>query len=125
MEVKNSIIYKLLISIYIIYILVYFKTSYSVYHPLEVILQNNLSVNSILKHPLYNTGLYENKVCGLGHIMAFLLAFWILNRKMITNNQYTNINNWIWYIIMTLSLILNPNVFVYLLPVFCLEIFLN
>ena len=114
---------KFLESWYIIYILIYFKTSYSIHHPFEVLLQQNISINNYLKHPIYNTGLYENKVCFLGHILAVGLVLWILFGKYICKSTYPKINYWIWMIVMIISLILNPNVFSYLLPIFIIEVF--
>lgn len=122
MYISNNIPVNLVKCSYIVFILIFFKTSLSIHHPLEILLQNNVSINSFLKHPIYNTGVYENKVCFLGHLLAIFLVVWIMLRKHIFPSGYNIINKWIWFTTMFISLIMNPNVFIYLLPVFILDI---
>ena len=106
-------------SIYIIYMYNFFKTNKSIHHPLEMIMQKN--INGFLKHPI-STGIYENKICNFGKLISYLLAFLIMSRYIYRNKiRITNII--ILILVFILSFILNMNSFVYLIPVFILEIF--
>ena len=118
--------YKLILfieCIYVIYMLVFFKTKYSFHLPIEKIIQNNISIYNFIKHPI-NTGIYQNKVCFLGHLFAYFLILWNLLR--ISYNKKIKIYNiFLWLSVIIISLIMNPNVTLYLLPIFILEIVLN
>jgi hypothetical protein len=103
---------------YIIYVMIFFKTKYSVNHPLEIWLQDN-NLNSFLSHPV-TTSDYINRVCPLGKLVAVMLAGWILVRSKL-NKPVTNVNRFIWEGVMVASFIMNLNVFVYLLPVYLLD----
>lgn len=105
-------------AIYIVFILKYFKTSYSFNHPLEIYV---VGLNNYLKHPI-NSDKYENKICKLGHKLSFYFAFYIIFRHFIPNNYLSIINPYIIYISIILSL-LNLNAFIYLLPIFLFELF--
>ena len=106
-------------AIYIIYMYNFFKTNKSIHHPLEMIMQKN--VKGILKHPI-STGIYESKICNFGKIVSYLLAILIMLRNMYRNRTRI-INIIIFILVFVLSFILNMNSFVYLIPVFVLEIF--
>ena len=101
-------------SVYIIYMLRYFKTRYEIHHPLEYFITKDF-----IKHPIY-TSIYESKICPLGNIGCFILAFLILLRwyKRWEKNKWSRI---VLFITIFVSL-LNMNAIVYLLPVFIYEI---
>lgn len=110
-------------AIYITYMLVFFKTKVSFHLPLEKNIQNSLSTLKFCLHPI-NTGIYENKVCFLGHLFAYFIIIWNLIRY-INQGKLLILNNIIWIIALILSVIMNPNVTIYLLPVFIGELLFN
>jgi hypothetical protein len=110
--------------IYVYYILNYFKTKYSIHHPLEYIVINKLP--EFFKHPM---GVYEynNKICPFGHFASNLLVLYLLIRYLIltrTTYKLKNINLTIIIITAVLSL-LNMNAFIYLIPFFILEFYVH
>lgn len=107
---------KLLESIYIIYILIFFKTYYSIHHPFEILIQNKTNKIKLLQHPIYSTR-YESKICNLGKIVGVLLVLWIYNRNALEPKQRYLYNKIIWFIVLVLGFIMNINFFIYLLPV--------
>ena len=111
--------------IYIIYIIIFFKTKYSFHHLLEIEIQNGKywrNVTSFIKHPI-NTEVYENKICPLGHLTAVLLVIWIITRSFLSKNpKYINLV--IWIIILISGFILNINFFIYLLPAFIIDVYI-
>lgn len=117
--------WSLIESIYIIYIIIFFKTKYSFHHLLEIEIQKGSywhNLSSFIKHPVH-TGIYENKICPLGHLTAILLVIWIFTKKLLFKNpKYINLI--IWMIILISGIILNINFFIYLLPAFFLDIFI-
>ena len=110
--------YKLLVSIYLIYFICFFKTKWSIHHPLEYYLIKDQP--SWLQHPI-SSGLYQNKICPLGHLSAIALVFWILLRK--PNSQ--GWNRVIWWSVLSIGLLLNLNYVVYLLPIAILDLICN
>jgi len=106
-------------SIYIIYMYNFFKTNKSIHHPIEVMIQRDIS--NFLKHPV-STGIYENKICNFGKIVSYLLVILIILRNMY-RDKYRMINIIVFILVFVLSFILNMNSFVYLIPIFILELF--
>ena len=91
--IRNLLI-DLLETAYIFYMLVFFKTKIEFHHPVEIWLQNNNNnnytnsgSNNLLSHTISN-GIYDNKICGLGHLVAFGLVVWILTRRYLINWGY-------------------------------------
>lgn len=119
MDLEQIYIYISIIeAIYVIYMMNYFKTNYSLHLPFEKITQ----YHKFLMHPI-NTGRYESKVCPFGNLSGFLIAIWIIIRIIYRYNKVVPyINMTIWFIVFTLSFIMNINCFIYLIPVFLLEI---
>lgn len=119
MEAEQIYIYISIIeALYVIYMMNYFKTNYSLHLPFEKITQ----YHKFLMHPI-NTGRYESKVCPFGNLSGFLIAIWIIIRILYRhNNIIPYINTVIWIIIVILSFIMNVNCFIYLIPAFLLEI---
>ena len=105
----------------------YFKTHYSLLHP--ILLFNDLK-NDYLNHSgIWKSTEVESKICIFGHWMAILLAIYltlkyIFNTKKYINKKYLNkINTFIFRIGLVISL-MNPNAFLYLLPIFVYELYL-
>jgi hypothetical protein len=107
-------------SLYLIYIIIFFKTKWSIHHPLEGYLLDDKP--SWMQHPI-SSGRYENKICLLGHWTAILLVIWIVIRNRIEG--YQKINGWIWGIVVMIGMCLNLNFVIYLLPVVILDLYWN
>lgn len=107
-------------SLYLIYIIIFFKTKWSIHHPLEGYLLDDKP--SWIQHPI-SSGRYENKICLLGHWTAILLVIWIVIRNRIKG--YQKINGWIWGIVVMIGMCLNLNFVIYLLPVVILDLYWN
>lgn len=111
MNLKTS----LALSIYIIYMFHFFKTTVGFNHPLESILIADLS---FLKHPIYN-GDYMNRICPFGKVTIFLLVGFLLLRTQV---HIKRIYSWIVFGIVFVLSLMNMNAFVYLIPYFLLEL---
>ena len=99
-------------SIYILYIIIFFKTKWSIHHPLEsYILQDR---PKWIQHPV-SSGRYENKICCLGHWTAIGLVLWIWIRRLIPKKKIWN--TIIWITILVVGSCMNLNFFIYLLPI--------
>jgi hypothetical protein len=110
--------------IYIYYILNIFKTTYTIHHPLEYAMINELP--NYFKHPI---GKYEysNKICPFGHFASKLLILYLAIRYILLSYKIRRgllykINFIILIITLLLSL-LNMNAFTYLIPYFLVEIY--
>lgn len=106
---------KIIQPLYIIYVLNYFKTKYSIAHPLT------LFTNTLLYHPIGISTIPESKVCKLGNILSWFLAGFILIRNNY-NLKYSKTITKIVLIITIILSMLNFNVVLYLIPHFILEI---
>lgn len=100
----------------------FFKTCYSVAHPLSYF------ENSYLYHPIGKSDKPNSKVCLFGHQVAWLLAgFVIIRNIMIVKNYGKNFLRKMSTLILIISVImsmLNFNVVLYLLPHYILEYYL-
>ncbi len=97
--------------IYLLYMFRYFKTSIN-FDILKI-----YWVNKYLKHDIENT--YGLKICQFGQDVIFVLMFILIFRSVYTIEK-TYITYSL-YIALGLSLLMNWNAFVYLLPVYFLE----
>lgn len=104
-------------AIYVVYILNYFKTKYSLAHPLL-----NFNTN-YLKHPIGKSEVPISNICDFGHHCSWLIALFVLSRPFIFCKNIKNISILALIIVLTFSL-LNFNAVVYLLPYFFIEIYL-
>ena len=108
--------------IYICFMFNYFKTKYSFNHPLESIITQNYN---FIKHPI-NSGNYESKICPLGHLVGWILPIWMIFYGVSNANIFLKIiHRIIWGLVFILSFILNMNAWIYLLPVFIIESYLE
>ena len=87
------------------------------------------------KHKI-NTGVYENKICPLGNTAGYLLAekdsfkreFFISNegqKLSYKQEKISKLNKILFITVAILAFINNLNAFIYLIPVFIFEIFLQ
>lgn len=131
----NRIIISMLESFYIIYMWNYFKTKYSFHNIWEAPMMNRKQIPEFFKHKI-NTGVYENKICPLGNTVGYLLAAWILLREnflyrikdrdlVISKRKISKLNKIVFITVAILSFIMNLNAFIYLIPVFIYEIFVQ
>lgn len=105
-------------SIYIIYILCYFKTKTNFAHPLSYI------NNPFFYHPVYKIDSERNLICPFGHMMSYIVAVFILVRCLFCENSKMIYMKYYHYNILLIGIILslmNFNAFIYLLPVFIYE----
>ena len=111
----------LVLSAYIIYVLNFFKTTYSIAHPITYF------NNKYIFHPIYNTKTKKSMICQFGHDASWLIAFFILFRffllkkKKISKENAHIISLIILCIVFTVSLV-NLNAVLYLLPYYILEV---
>lgn len=109
-------------SLYIIYMLNYFKTCYSVAHPLTYF------ENSYLYHPIGKADKPISNVCQFGHQVSWLLAGFIIIRNILISqkcgrNLLRKFSTLVLIITVIMSM-LNFNVVLYLLPHYILEYYL-
>jgi len=105
---------------YIIYMLIYFRTQYSIAHPLTYF------GNSLFYHPI---GVYpypQNMICKFGHYMAVIMSIFLIFRYIFFEssnfrNFYLKYHKKLIYILMILCLI-NFNALLYMIPIFILEL---
>ena len=117
---NKNLLYSLIEGIYIVYMFNFFKTKWSIHHPLEILLEGN----TYLQHPI-NTGDYENKICGLGNLSGFLLLIWFLFRWKLPDNLRLIWNRRILYLVIIVSLLMNLNAFIYFVPIIFFEYYVN
>ena len=106
-------------SIYIIYVLNYFKTKYSFAHPFTYF------NSDLLYHPIGKSDSPTSKVCKLGNILSWwLAAFIVIRGVLLYNNKYSKILRKISLLLLILAVMLsmlNLNVVIYLIPHFIIE----
>ena len=109
-------------SLYIVYMLNYFKTCYSVAHPLTYF------ENSYLYHPIGKADKPISNVCEFGHQASWLLAGFIIIRNILISQKIgRNVLRKFSTLVLIITLImsmLNFNVVLYLLPHYILEYYL-
>jgi len=115
------ILVALIHSLYVIYVLNFFKTTYSIAHPITYF------SNDLLYHPIGKSDTPTSKVCKLGNLLSWYLAAFIFIRGCLIyfkKNTLLPLKK-ISLIILILGVILsimNLNVVLYLLPHFIIEI---
>lgn len=102
-------------SLYLIYMFRYFKTSIN-FDILKI-----YWVNKYLEHDISNT--YGFKICPFGQDAILLLICVLFLRNVFTIDKKEIIYSL--YIALGLSLLMNWNAFVYILPVFLMEKYTN
>ena len=111
-------------SYYIWFMYTQFKTTISIHHPLEAGILSLLK-GDFFQHPI-STHKYESKICPLGHLVGWILPIWMIFYGVSNANIFLKIiHRIIWGLVFILSFILNMNAWIYLLPVFIIESYLE
>ena len=110
-------------AIYIIYVLNYFKTRYSIAHPLTYF------DDPLFYHPIGKSKEPISNICQFGHQASWYLAIYLIIRYIMIYHKYVHIDaikcfSWIILSMVIIGSLLNFNAVLYLLPVFILEYFL-
>jgi hypothetical protein len=109
-------------AVYIVYMLNYFKTKYSLSHPATYF------ENKLLYHPIGVSDKPVSNVCKLGHILSWYLGGFVILRSIFIENKICkNLFRNVSIIVLIFSVILsmlNFNVVVYLLPHYIIEYYL-
>lgn len=101
---------------YILYMFLFFKTKYSIHHPLEVYITG---YHQSLFHPI-NTQNYESKICPFGKNIIWLLILFLIYRSLYTiPKKYSKIVLFLTLLLSTM----NMNALVYLLPYYIIELY--
>ena len=114
------LLFTLLESIYIIFILNHFKTKYNFVHPLTYF------ENKFLYHPIGKVQKPTNMICPFGHICSYMLSFFLIIRyimvkkKLMNKNSIRVISVYVLIISILLSF-MNFNAVIYLIPYFIIE----
>jgi len=115
---QNLFIISILESAYIIYMLNYFKTKYSLSFPIKI-------NNKYFIHPIGKHEYPKSNICKFGHDMSWLMAIYFIIKGYLFSlgkkrRQLVIINKLVLLTIFIFSL-MNLNAVVYLLPVFIIE----
>lgn len=110
-------------AVYVIYIMNFFKTRYSLAHPLTYF------ENKLLYHPVGTASKPICNICPLGNIGAFFIAAFILLRtflliKMPKQKESIKMASIFVLLVVAVLSLLNFNAVVYLAPYYVLEILL-
>ena len=107
-------------AIYVIYMLNYFKTKYSLAHPLTYF------ENDLIYHPIGKSDKARSNICKLGHILSWYLGLFVVIRSIFVQNNIIKIKYITLISLAGLCLgvmlsMMNFNAVLYLLPHFILE----
>ena len=105
---------------YIIFMYNFFKTTYYIHHPLEILIQR-INPYLWLEHSIMEED-YSNKICPFGNLMGFVLGFWIIFVTYYPSNLVLQFNKVVWATTAIVSLITNMNAFIYVLPCLIIEL---
>ena len=114
---NKLIILSILQAIYLVYILNFFKTKYSLAHPLS-----NFN-SSYFKHPIGIHNEPISNICEFGHQASWFLALFVLIRAIFINKINKSISVFILIFTCAFSM-LNLNAVIYLIPHFIIELYL-
>jgi hypothetical protein len=118
----RNIILALCQSIYIIYVLNYFKTKYSIAHPFTFF------ENDFIYHPIGKSEVPISNICKLGHMLSWYLAGFLIVRAILLDNDFNKkYIKTVSLIVLVFGIILsmmNFNAVLYLTPHFIIEIYL-
>jgi hypothetical protein len=108
----------IIVSLYILYMFNYFKTTISFAHPLTYF------NNKYLYHPIINTDEETNMICKFGQHASWVIAlFLILRFYLIEKKNFKNYSLLV-YISIVIGSFLNLNAVIYLIPYFLIEMYL-
>lgn len=116
----DSLFLTLIKCFYIIYIMCFFKTVYSIAHPMSKF------NNKIFKHPIGIKKIPTNMICPFGKIMSIIASFFLIFRYLFIDDTrfrkyYLKYHKYLIYIMIILCLI-NFNALLYMAPIFYLEL---
>ena len=112
--IRNNQELAILVAVYVIYMLNFFKIRYSIAHPYTYF------KNPILFHPIKNTKEPRSMICQFGHIGGWFLGAFIILRQFIKVPE--KFNKLVFFSVLAVSMI-NLNAVVYLIPYFVYEYF--
>jgi hypothetical protein len=122
----NLILITFIEIIYVIYMLRYFKTKYSL-SLYEVGIRNmftNHSLKNYVSHNINNTSIPDHHICPFGRDASLIIGLYLLLRIYYLKNN----NNWNWIINKTIVILIllislvNINAVIYLLPFYITEL---
>ena len=121
---NSFIIISLVSAVYVVYILRYFKTKYSLAHPLIKF------KTEFLRHPIGTSPEPISNICPFGHLGALIIASAIIVRLFLVTNKIVPINLIKMYSRMAVFLVfifslMNMNAVVYLIPFFVSEYYIQ
>jgi hypothetical protein len=108
------------LAVYVVYVLNYFKTIYSIAHPLSYFKYRYMF------HPIYNTKTKKSMICQFGHDASWFIALFLLvrlyvsHKKMVSNKLIKQFSKLVALLVFTISLV-NLNAVLYLIPYFIHE----
>ena len=116
----DNIIIIIIECFYIIYMMCIFKTVYNIAHPFTSF------NNDLFRHPIGIKSYPRNMICKFGKIMSIIMSIFIIIRYMLFNNyKFRNIylkNHNRLIISMMILCLINFNAFLYMVPIFILEL---
>ena len=118
---NKYIFINLLEAFYTYFMLSKFKTSYSIHHPLEIFILKN--VPNYYYHPI-STGKFESKICPFGNLCGKLFPMFFGYRilfNLIYKKKETFLTKIVIISSIIISLLMNLNAFIYLIPIFIIE----
>ena len=119
----NHPLFPVIEAVYVIYIMNFFKTKYSLAHPLTFF------ENKLLYHPIGTASKPICNICPLGNIGAFFIAAFILLRtflliKMPKQKESIKMASIFVLLVVAILSLLNFNAVAYLIPYYVFEILL-
>ena len=117
----NKSILSIIELIYLYYMFIIFKTRFSINHPMELVLTNNLNKlgnTNIFNHKISNN--YESKICPFGKKIIYVLLIYLLIRAIYPKLS-KKINLIVLLTVLIMSL-LNLNALLYIIPYIIIEI---
>lgn len=117
----NLLLVSIIEAIYIVYMLNFFKTKYSLAHPFTYF------SGEYIKHPIGIGDKPRSNICRFGHDVSWILACYVIIRgyllqyKVVKRKILVNLNKLALVTVFCFSL-MNFNAIVYLIPFFITEI---
>ena len=122
----NILLISVIEAFYVLYMLVFFKTKYNFATRIVSLITGN---NSLLKHPIHNPRKPICMICKMGNILGVVFFILLILRGYVFDKIEKDNKNYQLYIGINYSLLFfgifasfaNPNVVVYMLPIFISE----
>ena len=106
-------------AVYLLFVLRFFKTKYSLAHPITFF------SNKLLYHPIGYSNVSRSPICKLGHVLSWYLSAFILIRGIlfVKNRKFFRVLSLVVLCSALMLSLLNFNAVVLLLPHFFIEYF--